>query len=269
MSEMKASAYIHQGTLCLLGIHDSPWGPIPFAAREKIEGESKDGPVEFGKELPENIEIALAKANQSALDKVSLERLQLGSRDLVLRARQGDQNAMGTISMVRKNAEMGHPRAQITYTIMKEFIESHPATEDKIIFSGETHNPYAIELVKEETKEADPDRYSSAVIMLLPAIGAQQAAVLLANGPDLTEDSQLDIPPENPRVQAILRCISEDFREVFLLGLRCKNLAQANTLGIPGKLGFSVGLARTIQGVRDGKIPIREFSPMASWELGE
>lgn len=271
MNETKTSAYIQQGTLCLLGVHQSPWGPIPFAERAKIEtveGETiEEGPVDFGKEQPAHIQTALDLANQQAFDRVTFERLLLGAEELVLRSRAGDQNAMATISMIRKNAARGNERAQLTLQMIKEFIGQFPVQDKPQKFGAEQARPKTdLAIVHEEVKREDPLQYSSAVIALLPVFvgrNLNQVAVLLSNGADLLE-------ADNPRISAVVKAFPQRAREMFELGMQCRTAKRAKFLGDEfAAIGYSVGRARTIQGIRSGKLPIADLDNMAAWELGE
>jgi len=52
--------------------------------------------------------------------------LQSMVESVVRRARNGDQNAMALIALVRDNAKTGHPKAQETFTLLQEYIRTNP-----------------------------------------------------------------------------------------------------------------------------------------------
>jgi hypothetical protein len=51
----------------------------------------------------------------------------IGAQSLAERSRYGDQNAMGMIEQIRKNAEGGSDVARNSYAIILQYIQEHPA----------------------------------------------------------------------------------------------------------------------------------------------
>ena len=136
-----ASAYIQDNYLCVMGIQNTPSGPVPFATVAKIEGEEcKDGPVNVGAELTPAIEKALKEAHDTALKDVSSKRMQIYVRDVVIRSRAADQNATALIIECRKKAESGVARAKYAYGMICAYIKAHPVSK-RVSFGDECTHP--------------------------------------------------------------------------------------------------------------------------------
>ncbi len=50
------------------------------------------------------------------------------AESVVRRARNGDQNAMALIALVRDNAKAGYPQAQAAFTVMERYVRANPVT---------------------------------------------------------------------------------------------------------------------------------------------
>lgn len=69
------------------------------------------------------------QANQLAGKAREVRKQAAGARELIDRARTGDQNAMGIIAGTREAAVMGSPRAQASCMLMLKYCELHPMLE--------------------------------------------------------------------------------------------------------------------------------------------
>ncbi len=237
---MNASAYIQEGTLCVVGTHQTEHGEIPFSCSTEIEGESTDGPIDVGSELPENIEKALAQVHDTVMNKVNIEKMKLAVRDVVLRARVGDQNAIATIVETKK-AALRSPQAKRMVMLLTQFIKNNPV--GKAVFGNEvvTQRQLATTLQNNITAPSVM-HYAVAVTALVPS-SKNNPVLVLANGPEL----------DNERIDMIIRALPESERDSFRTS----------------KLGQCVMNARRIQGIRNGTLPISNISKMAGFEFGE
>jgi hypothetical protein len=69
------------------------------------------------------------QANQLAGKAREVRKQAAGARELIDRARTGDQNAMGLIAGVREAALAGSPRAQASCKLMLKYCELYPMQE--------------------------------------------------------------------------------------------------------------------------------------------
>src|SRR4051812_32654626 len=68
---------------------------------------------------------------------MAVQTLQLAAESLVLRARQGDQNAMGMIAQVREQASRGVQKCKESLAAIAAYIKANPLKEDSYNFGGE------------------------------------------------------------------------------------------------------------------------------------
>ncbi len=166
------------------------------------------------------------------------------AESLVRRARLGDQNAMGMISMVRQNAGK-NPRAKMAYVAIEKYLRLHPIGGA----SGMGSEVQSAKLAK---------RYPR---------GLLQATANMANGPLLTDT----------RIREAADKLGGDKGKLFLfacVNYRKPRKLQAMSATYPEGLaalqkGSAVGRARAIQKVRMPGTSFLEFSPAVGWELGE
>lgn len=236
---MNASAYIQAGSLCVVGTHQTEHGEIPFTCYTEIEGESTDGPIDVGSELPENVEKALTQIHDTVMNKVTLEKMKLGVRDVVLRARVGDQNAIATIVETRKAAPRS-ARARQMVRLLTLFVKNNPLT--KPTFGNEIVTQRQLTTSIQRNILAPSVMHYAVVVASLVPSSRTNPVVLLANGPELDEE----------RLNMIIRALPESQREGFQ----------------QSKLGRCVMSAKRIQDVRNGA-PISSISKMAGFEFGE
>src|ERR1700723_728530 len=135
--------------------------------------------------------------------------LKAGAADVVVRARDGDQNAMGMIAEVRKQALACNEISRMGFEAIREYIEKNPtagnrvATEFDCVIGAEgvrvlrdlksiastTRSPMGSETNSEQDQR---ETIMTCLILLkLPKVGGERTlnagTVALANGPKLTE----------------------------------------------------------------------------------
>lgn len=241
-----ASAYVQNNHLCVMGIQNTPSGPIPFACVAKIEGEEcKDGPVDVSGELSPGIEKALQETHDTALQEVRSKQFQVKVRDIVLRSRAGDQNAIATIVETRKAAERGIARAKFAFGELSKYIRNHPISK-RVSFGEEQ----PIVALKTQIEAPSNLHYGAAVSGL---VKDNTSIIVLANGPELTEEKVTSISQFCPE------------KDSFMAGFGGDRSALATQ---SGKVGWFVGLARKIQAVRMPGSDLRKFSSTVAWEHG-
>jgi hypothetical protein len=232
-TKTKASAYVLQNTLCVLGVCCTQDGPIPFSVAIPVE--APDGPVDFGNDtLREPLQQAKAEVGQQISDKL-LERT---VADLVERARLGDQNALAILIQTRARAEAGNKRARRAAKAVKRFISKH-APGESVYFGTET----ALVAVSPEDWLAKAKHHAA----LAPV---SQAVIFLADGRFGAE-----LIPEDP-VE----------KEAFVQGLTGPLIPNVkDEVSAAYRLGGLVRLTRLLKAVRAGRA---FFSKAAAWELG-
>lgn len=135
MSKPRATAYILQGRLCVVGVAETKLGPVPFAVSVPVEWPT-EGPVDVSGEIPEPISSALTAARPVIKANVDEGRQRLTVENLVLRARQWDQNALAMLGGIRERAEGGDERAILSMRYCREFIRRNPPNKN-VVFGVE------------------------------------------------------------------------------------------------------------------------------------
>ncbi len=105
------SICVYRNHLCMTGLWFSPYGVIPFAERIPLSTEQPDGNI--GSERNEVIEAAIGEAKEAIMAKNSKEIVKASVESLVIRARAGDQNAMGMLASIQKAAKEGNEKAKV------------------------------------------------------------------------------------------------------------------------------------------------------------
>ena len=238
---MQIFAHVYNGQLCATGLCPTAWGIIPLEYTVPVPMDTPNGPVAAGAEMPETLNETIAHTVSVLEMKAAKDEQALAAESLVLRARAGDQNAMGMIAMIRKNAERGSRKAQRSVKLIADYIRRHPV---------EQTNPFG----KEPSDESN-------VLF--------KACVTLANG----------APLSNARIQAMAASMgSEDDEKLFLYAVvnyKKPGLIESLTSQFGEwsrkivELGKNVGLARGIQIVRLPNTPVSGFDAKIGWELGE
>ena len=242
---VQASAYVKQGRLIVIGVAQLKVGPVPFTYDCQVPEGTPEGPIDINDENPA-LEECLTEAEQAIKKRIGIGALKVGAENLVLRARQGDQNAMAMLIAVRKNAKDGVPKARAAMRAIKEYIEDHPPTES-CQFGHEAKREVATALAK-HVENDNPTHYAMAVLTLLPHIDERQAYVLVANGPLVT----------NNLLELVSSGLTDRQKTQFIAGFKGKPIpSKAN------QLGEVFRKARELQAARRG-----QFDEVIAYELG-
>jgi hypothetical protein len=184
--------------------------------------------------------------------------LDKAAENLVMRARAGDQNAMATIALVRKNKNK-NIQAQKMFPRLMAYVKSHPVTRS--VFGNEV---LAKEDLQTILKSNDPVVVIQCIIRACKCgvSGAHAAIVALANGPALNA----------LRVTELASAMHGELQEsAFRFGVdyhRAPQRSAPSTFQGHMGLGQVVGRARGIQVVRRGG-PVSTLSHPAAIELGD
>lgn len=209
--------------------------------------------------------------------------LKSGAEDIVIRARNGDQNAMGMIAEVRKAAKAGNAKAQMGFEAIRDYIARNPTKENRIATERDcvigAEGVRVIRDLKKITKRSlmgaegssDEPRESimtCLILLALPKTGGERTlnagTVALANGPKL-DDKRIRLIGEGIK--------DEDLRSFFYENI--VRYVPSNEAEIPPQLqpiataGQVVGQARALQIARLPNSPVSLVSPQVGWELGE
>lgn len=200
-------------------------------------------------------------------DAIGLERpqpttVEQGARDLVERARAGDQVAMGIICQARDRAKQRDPAAMKGVKALHAYIKANPPRSSQF---GEEYLADQLASKLEELLE-DDESYLQAVRQVAPELGAKsldKAITTLANGPAIAAKlTELRDSFEG-----------EDEKKAFAIGAVKCNLNVPDDMPQECRnallLGYLLGMAHRIQRVREPGVPIKLLSPSAGWELGE
>lgn len=254
MSNVRAQGFVKSNRLIVMGVADLKSGPVPFSYSTTLETPVEEGPIDFGAdELAPEIETALLKGQDKIKKVIDIERIKLGAEELVIRSRQGDQNAMAILGAISQNAKAGNKKAQLAFNTVRSYIRSHPPTSD---FAGDSTDAEANLRKIEVLARPNPDVFRNAIAyqIFTPSLPIEKAIVMVANGPKIDTGFVQKIlsPYPNPEiVEGIKHCKSQvskrpDFRA-----------------------GQIIGRAQRLQKVRD---PFESFKPMCAvmaWELGQ
>lgn len=229
-----AASHVRDGCVCTVAYCRTNAGTYePVVSKVRVPGPSNmHGPVDFGADIQSpSLNVALAKSAQLLTQKAqSLTQREI-ARQLVNRAREGDQNAAAIIVVARENAAKGNPKAQEAIRLIREYIDKNPMSD----VGAEV-----------KTDRTHPRNW---------------AAVWLANGPALS----------NGRIREFMAGFgSDEEAEAFLYAARNwqDDDMAGDDSGIVD-MGRAVGYARAIQKVRMPGSRISEFCPAAGWEFGE
>lgn len=124
--ELQLFAHVSKGKMCMSGVCKTPFGIFPVVKTLPVHPMAPSGPVVAGESLSMLLNQPIAEGSQMLQIEAGERALKLAAESLVKRARAGDQNAMGLINMVGKNAKRGIPRAVLSAKAIEEYIRSHP-----------------------------------------------------------------------------------------------------------------------------------------------
>lgn len=184
------------------------------------------------------------------------------ARELVCRAREGDQNAMGMLVAVRSSAKAGSPRAKAAQAAVNAYQASNPPPAKTVAVGADG------EACLQALKFRGP-LVARLELFTLPRMGKKArdaGAVVLSQGPALTP----------PRVSQIAGEIEDEtaaqvFWMAFLNPLAAARVVQGAppTVRQIAATGLLVRDAMKLQRLRDPRSKIADFSPAVGWELGE
>ena len=208
--------------------------------------------------------------------------LESGAKDLVVRSRNGDQNAMAMIAEVRKAAQRGSVKARMGFEAIKQYIEKNPTAENAETRKWDRTIPSDAQKTLRDLRDAVKGQIGSAsrmgaegsdpeltcrILLALPKTGGERTlnagTVALANGPKLTD--------------ARIRQIGSGFGDEALRELFYKHIVRfhpsmadevAEQLQPIVGAGQIVGQARALQVARLPNSPLSMVSPQTGWELG-
>lgn len=201
--------------------------------------------------------------------KTTLEQAAI---ELVLRARQGDQNAIGTIVAVRENAERGNPTSQQALSCIEKYAKSHPVRE-YVTFGEEKLREDRADVLGNAASQGLQNDYVSTVKGQIPSLARcclPKAVTLLADGPTLLRNDAA-----KPLIIEIAETLTPEQRKAFSAGVKHARRAAPLMRGLPPDckdaliLGVVIGMARKVQAIRVDSAPIRILCPYVAWELGE
>jgi hypothetical protein len=151
---LEYAAFIEKQRLCIIGLQSTPFGPVPFSVNSEISEQVPNGAIDLSEQQTPSVENALKSAKGSVVNQLEKQKIKVGAQQMIIRSRAGDQNAMGTLTMIAQNAKKGSPRAIYAFECCKIYIKSNPmilTTEGFEIKKPETYRHSAI-LVKTEPK---------------------------------------------------------------------------------------------------------------------
>lgn len=159
-----------------------------------------------------------------------------GVRQVVERARAGDQVAMALIDQVRQQAEKGNAKAKRSRKQIAAYIKKHPASTmaGDVRLSAST-NPQA-QMALWQTQNQGQDVFASTVAKAAPYVGPWALIVAILHGPKLVKGSPLMVAAATPNSK-IAACVRRAYR-----------------------------LQRVAS---DPRIPISSYCPYTAVELGE
>jgi hypothetical protein len=196
------------------------------------------------------------------------DEAQRHARDMVDRARAGDQNAAAQIIVVRQKAQAGDPQYQIAAKLLYQYMMSHPERNAHmgaeeiyklgILRAADQNDPFVVA----STLHSLPDYKHPELV--------RAATVALSH----------QSPWNNSKVHSIERAFPDpDSQSIFRFGVangpdgkKIKPLAARLHPAQIGSLcaGYCVGTERRIQLARLPKAPVsRVMGPDIGWELGE
>ena len=202
------------------------------------------------------------------------------ARDLVIRARAGDQLAVAMIGEVAESAKRGSAQAQKASEAIARYIDRNPTARP-----GERNAPIvgaevvsalsALQRITQRAKQNEGqfghEAHETTCLLLvtLPMVGGERAmnvgSTILSNGPLLTPG----------RINGITQSLRDPaFQDFFMTGVndgkRRIDLDNLDRIVRPFvAAGQTLGSARLVQIVRCPEAPLSVLDPMVAWELGQ
>jgi hypothetical protein len=263
----KARAYCKDNRLCIVGMHESKFGSVPFSTSMRVEGEVSDGPVDLSKDLAPEVERAIERSEQPIAQNIENELMRMTAEDLVIRTRAGEQNSAALLLEIGKNAKRGNRRALRSKQLIEEAIANIPLRTLSVVPAVHRESVPAKHFARIVVGADGPEPYGAQVMTLLPVLGIR-GVVMLANGPTLIKSG---------RARAIAQSYpTASERHAFCLARRHAGSACPSEraqlhprLQNAMMVGDCFGIAQKIQELRLPNSSISAFDPAVGWELGE
>lgn len=272
-----ASAYVKENCLYMTGICQTDIGAIPFNVHSKLKGEVHDQYVDVGlpdEKLDPSIAMALESATGPIMHQVQDQRMKVAAKSLVDRSRLGDQNALAILVKVRQNAEKGAPRAKRAFGILLNYAKRNTAEQSTDI-GTETHGIFgALRTTLARVTPSQPEKYAAIATSFIPGSGKNTRAVVnaagaFANGPrinhDLLNHVSMAIGDDNAKEAFAFGFENSGHRDIIMKAAKEAPPRERTAL----QIGYTLGLAKRIQDVREPNCPLSRFSTIVAWELGE
>jgi hypothetical protein len=188
-----------------------------------------------------------------------------GARELVERARAGDQNAMAILQMVGENARQGQPKARAAEGAIKRYIADNPAP-----LTNWAEGAEVIGILK---NPENPDDGLFETLLTLPqyedARLVSTACVVLSHHEPWTKG----------RIHALDSLMEPGCDEQRQFRMGVEGAGEARVLGpairsLPPELqgflcaGHCLGTARKLQLARRADVPLTALCRDLEWELG-
>jgi hypothetical protein len=192
--------------------------------------------------------------------------------ELVDRARQGDQNAIGTIVATRAEALRGNPVSKVGFEHIYRYAKRVPVRQ-YVSFGAEMALDQKTDGLAIQAQHELQNDYQKALvehIAPLALLHPDKAVVTVANGPTLLKSDAM-----KPRILEFAEKLTPNQRTAFSLGVKYCTQATQYAKQLPPDcrqallLGIILGMARKLQAVRIDTAPISILCPVAAWELGE
>ena len=271
LERLHSKAWIEAGRMHVLGFAETPLGLLPFSVSRKVQGGLEDGPVTFGADAHPAAVAASKKLVGQASHQVESGQMKAAAKQLVDRARLGDQNAVAMIIRVRENAKKGSGKAKTALGLMLAYAKGGTKSASQF---GSFFSSALASLRDTIVRVKSPAQYAAQVAVHVPEIGVSiadsaNAAQALSKGPPITADLLTTMQ---------VGLATDQAKAAFQYGVKaCGNpkalVAASKTADADTKkalqLGFVAGLGKKFQDIRKPNASIASFSQAAAWELGE
>jgi hypothetical protein len=134
-----------------------------------------------------------------------------GVRQIVERARAGDQVAMALIDQTRQQADRGNKKAQHSRKLIKQYLKKHrPSTIAGDLLPSVNTNP-AAQTALWKAQKASPDVFAGVVAKVAPYVGPWALISAIFHGPKLAKGTPLMVAAATPKSK-IAACVRRAFR---------------------------------------------------------
>ena len=234
------AAFIEKQRLCIIGLQSTPFGPVPFSVNTEISKQAPNGVINLSQQQTPIVENALKSVEKSVMNQLEKRKIKVGAQQMIIRSRAGDQNAMGTLTMIAQNAKNGSPRAIYAYECCKIYLNANPmilTTEGFEIKMPETYKKHSAALVKTLPKVSIGDDFGidwnpfHAVRKVVRKIAKLGKGAHIPGSSSL--DMTMDITDGNNVLKSIKKGAKGEAKNAIELAKDPKTLAQV-TAAFPG-----------------------------------